>query len=143
MTIDERNDEVNQALETRFSQLNAAIDAHESLLKKMMVPRDVSVMYDSVGNFNDEYGQVTGEYQYFLGLVKRNGEWRLCHDVSYFSYSGPEPGFEWKPLVEESVEHRIKAASHLDKLKEAVVNSKEKLVPELEKAIQTLATTLD
>ena len=46
MTLDERNDEVNKALESRFSQLNAALETHEAKLKAMMVPKNVSVIYD-------------------------------------------------------------------------------------------------
>jgi hypothetical protein len=145
MTLDERNDEINKALEARFSQINSAIEAHEAKLKGMMVPRDVWVMYASCEDFDYQYQAAAGEYQSYIGLIKQKGAWRLCYANHYESYSGgyPDEDLDWKPLVESSIEDRLKAAPHLDKLREAIVNSKEKLVPELEKAISTLAKSLD
>ena len=63
MTLDERNDEVNKALEARFSQLNAALEAHEAKLKAMMVPKDASVMYDSYDDEDLRSGHELGQYQ--------------------------------------------------------------------------------
>jgi hypothetical protein len=42
-------------------------------------------------------------------------------------------------LVECSIEERIDAVPHIAELRKAVVISKEKLMPELEKAIETIA----
>jgi len=142
MTLDERNDEVNKALENRFSQLNAALEAHETKLKAMMVPKDVWVMYDS-GSVEDQSGNTVGEFSLHIGMIKLRGAWRLCHTNHYFHYSGPEEDFDWKPLVEASIEDRLKAAEHIDKLREAIVEAKEKLVPDVEKAIATLAKSLE
>lgn len=143
MTIDERNEEVNKALESRFSQLNAALEAHEAKLKAMMVPVDMWVMYHSYSNDDWRSRDIYGEYQFFIGMIKLKGGWRLCHAYHYFDYSGPEEDFDWKPLVEISVEDRIRATEHIDKLREAIVLKKEKLVPDIEKAIATLAKSLE
>jgi hypothetical protein len=142
MTLDERNDEVNRALESRFSQLNAALEAHEAKLKAMMIPKDAWVVYKSYDD-EDVPGQPKGEHQFCVGMIKLRGAWRLCHVHHYVSYSWPEEDFDWKPLVEASIEDRIKAAEHIDKLREAIVKEKEKLVPDVEKAIATLAKSLD
>jgi hypothetical protein len=140
MTLDERNDEVNKALENRFSQLNAALEAHEAKLKAMMVPVDTWVLYRS----DDEYdcGQVRAEHEFYIGMIKLRGAWRLCH-AYYYECSQPPEGFDWKPLVESGVEDRINAAQHIGKLREAIVSKKEKLVPNVEKAIATLAMSLE
>jgi hypothetical protein len=143
MTLDERNEEVNKALENRFSQLNAALEAHEAKLKAMMVPKDAQVMYRSYDDEDLRSGQTSGQYQFYIGMIKLRGAWRLCHANHYESWSGPEDDIDWKPLVEASIEDRIKAAEHIDKLRDAIVEAKEKLVPDVEKAIATLAKSLE
>jgi hypothetical protein len=141
MTLDERNAEVNQALEARFSQLNAALEAHEAQLKAMMVPKDAFVMYESCEE-KDECGESIGQHQSFLGMIKLRGAWRLCHSTSFQSYSGFEENSGWMPLVDTNIETRICAADHIDKLREAIVETKEKLIPDVERAISTLAKSL-
>lgn len=143
MTLEERNDEVNRALEARFSQLNAALEEHEATLKSMMVPKNAWVMYASVENEDLRAGETYGEYQSYIGMIKLRGEWRLCHADHYFDYCGPPEDIRWKPIVEASIEDRIKAAEHLDKLREAIVEAKEKLIPDVEKAIAILAKSLE
>lgn len=143
MTLDERNDEVNKALDARFSQLNAALEAHEAKLKAMMVPKDAWVMYDSYDDEDLRSGQTYGQHQAYIGMIKLRGAWRLCHAYHYVSYSGPEDDLNWTPLVEVNIEGRIKAAEHIDKLREAIVEAKEKLVPDVEKAIAALAKSLE
>ena len=140
MTLDERNDEVNKALESRFSQLNAVLETHEAKLKAMMVPKNVSVIYRS---YADDDQQPGGEYQFCLGMIKLRGAWRLCHASHYWSYNRPDDEPDWKPIVEASIEDRVRAAEHIEKLREAIVNEKEKLVPDVEKAIATLAKSLE
>ena len=76
-------------------------------------------------------------------MIKLRGAWRLCHAYHYVSYSADEDDLDWIPLVEVNIEGRIKAAEHIDKLREAIVEAKEKLVPDVEKAIATLAKTLE
>ena len=144
MTLDERNDEVNKALDARFSQLNAALEAHEAKLKAMMVPKNTSVMYESSENEDLRAGQSYGQGQLHIGMIKLRGAWRLCHANHYVDYSWPEEeAIDWKPIVEVSIEERIKAAEHIDKLREAIVQEKEKLIPDVEKAIATLAKSLE
>jgi hypothetical protein len=143
MTLDERNDEVNKALESRFSQLNAAFETHEAKLKAMMVPKNASVMYHSEDDEDLRSGQTFGQYQSHIGMIKLRGAWRLCHATHYESCCGPEEGFDWKPLVEASIEDRIRAAEYIDKLREAILEEKENLIPEVEKAIATLAKSLE
>jgi hypothetical protein len=144
MTLDERNDEVNKALEARFSQLNAALEAHEAKLKAMMVPSDTWVTYRSYDD-GDNYNNPTGEYQFYIGMVKLRGAWRLCLRKAYECWIDDERSSygEIRPVVEASVEERIEVAQHIDKLREAIVQTKEKLVPDVEKAIATLAKSLE
>ena len=144
MTIDERNDEVNKALESRFSQLNAALEEHETRLKAMMVPKNTEAVYRSYCEEELDSGKSTGEYTFYIGMIKLRGNWRLCHASHYLSYSGWDSGdLDWKPIVEASIEDRINAAKHIDKLREAIVKVKEELVPDVEKAIEALATSLE
>lgn len=140
MTIDDQNDELNEALDTRLSQLSAAIEAHEKALKAMKIPRNVIHCYLSE-EIRDENGQITGScYDYYIAMIKWQGTWRLCHDMNY------EPGpsiFDWKPLVDCSISDRLRAAPHLDELRKKIVDEKTKLIPELEAAIEGLAKSLE
>jgi hypothetical protein len=143
MTLEEKNDEVNKVLEARFTQLNAALEAHEAKLKAMMVPKDTWILYASETDEDERSGQVHGEYQFFIGMVKLRGTWRLCHGNCYQSCTGPDEDFNWKPITEASIEDRLKASEHINELREAIVEEKEKLIPEVEKAIATLAKSLE
>lgn len=142
MTLDERNDEVNQALEARFTQLNAALEAHESKLKAMMVPKDAWVIYFKYDDDDHQIGHTVGQYQHLIGMIKLNGAWRLCHARHYEDYNHPDDEPAWKPIVEASIEDRLSAAKHIDKLREAIVEAKEKLIPSVEEAIAALAKSL-
>lgn len=141
MTLDDRNQEVNEALEVRFAQINSALEAHEAKLKAMMVPRNAWVMYESHDD-EDEQCNPLGQYQFYIGMIKHGGAWRLCHASHYESYCGWCDDISWKPIVEVTIEERIRASAHIDKLKEAIIQSKEKLVPDVEKAIETLSRSL-
>lgn len=111
----------------------------------MMAGTNSWVMYDSSDDEDLRSGQVHGQYQSFIGMIKLRGAWRLCHANHYFDYSAPDDDLfgDWRPIVEASVEDRIKAAEHIDKLREAIVEEKEKLVPDVEKAIATLVSSLE
>jgi hypothetical protein len=140
MSIDDQNDELNKAIGTRLSQLNAAIEAHEKALKAMMVPRTVKHCYLSE-DIQDENGQWTGNsYDYCIAMIKWQGTWRLCHDMKF---SGDQSGFDWKPLVDCSIPDRLRAAAHLDALRKEIVEEKKKVIPELEAAIESLAKSLE
>jgi len=140
MTIDEQNDELNEALDTRLNQLNAAIDAHEKALKEMQIPRMVKHFYLS-NNIPDENGQVTGDsYDYYIAMVKWRGTWRLCHDVSF---SRDQSDFDWKPLVDCSISDRLQAAPHIGELRNKIIAEKKKVIPELESVIESLAKSLE
>jgi hypothetical protein len=140
MSIDDQNDELNEVLGTRLSQLNAAIEAHEKALKAMMVPRTVKHLYQSE-EIRDDNGQLTGSsLDYYIAMIKWQGTWRLCHDVDF--QPGP-PTFDWKPLVDCSIQDRLRAAPHLDELRNKIVEEKKKVIPELEAAIESLARSLE
>lgn len=141
MTFEERNSELNQALENRLKQLNAAIDAHEKALKAMMIPRDTSFVYCREDEMDDN-GQPSGHWwDSMLGIIKLSGSWRLCHGT--FDSRIHWEGVTWKPLVDSSVADRMSAICHLDKLREAVVKEKEQLVPELESALEVAVKGLE
>ncbi len=141
MTIDDQNDELNEALGTRLSQLNAAIEAHEKALKGMTIPRDVWCRYDS-DDITDDNGQSTGRsYDYYVGMIKWQGAWRLCHAMNYSEDHASE--FSWKPLVDSSIPDRLRAATHLLELRDKIVTDKKKVIPQIEAAIAGLAKSLE
>jgi len=137
MTIDERNDELNQALTARLEQLNLGIEKQEGELKAMMIARDTQYCYRTAEELDG--GRTVGEHSWHIGMIRLKGGWRLCHAAHYFHYQGFEEDIAWKPLVDCSIEERIEAVSHIGALREEIVKSKESLVPELEKAIEAVA----
>ena len=72
-------------------------------------------------------------------MIKQKGGWRLCYCFHYESFGHPDREVRWKPLVDCSIEERIQATKHIDKLKGRIIDEKEKLMPELENAIENLA----
>lgn len=141
MTIDDQNNELNEALDTRFSQLSAAIEAHEKALKAMKIPRDVIHCYLQE-DVLDENGNGNGNsYDYCISMIKWQGTWRLCHGMTY---SGDyNSAFDWKPLVDCSIPDRLRAAPHLVELRKRIVEEKKKVIPEIEAAIEGLAKSLE
>ena len=140
MTIDDQNDELNEALGTRLSQLNAAIEAHEKALKGMTIPRDVWCHYDSE-EITDDNGHSTGwSYDHYIGMIKWQGTWRLCH-ASQDSHD--QSDLSWKPLVDSSIPDRLRAAPHVLELRDKIVTDKKKVIPQIEAAIAGLAKSLE
>lgn len=135
MSQDERNQEINDSLNVRLNQLNQLIEKREAALKSMMVARDTVLCIHSYQEENDEFG----EYQQLLGMIKQKGGWRLCYSFHYENFGHPDREVLWKPLVDCSIEERIHATKHIDKLKGRIIEEKEKLMPELENAIENLA----
>ncbi|MFU7559530.1 hypothetical protein ACMFWY_12715 [Roseiconus sp. JC912] len=138
MTVDERNDELNEALANRLQQLNAAIEQHEKRFKAMKLARDAKHIYRS-HSIEDDHRNCIGEVNWYVGMIKLKGGWRLCYALDHEHYNYPDETISWKPLVECSIEERIDAVPHIGVLREAIVKSKESLVPELEKAIESVA----
>lgn len=138
MTIDERNEELNEALTARLEQLKTAIEEYEKQFKAMKLARDAKHVYRS-RTMEDEQRNCIGEINWYVGMIKLKGGWRLCYAHDHEHYSYPDETIDWKPLVECSIEERIDAVSHIGALREAIVKSKESLVPELEKAIEAVA----
>jgi len=112
MSQDERNQEVNDSLDVRLGQLNLLIDKKEAELKSMMVARDTVLCFHDYQDENDD----RGEHQHLLGMIKQKGGWRLCYCFHYESFGHPDR-----------------------KLKGRIIDEKEKLMPELENAIENLA----
>lgn len=135
MSQDERNQEVNDSLNVRLGQLNLLIDKKEAELKSMMVARDTVLCFHDYQDENDD----RGEHQHLLGMIKQKGGWRLCYCFHYESFGHPDREVRWKPLVDCSIEERIQATKHIEKLKGRIIDEKEKLMPELENAIENLA----
>ena len=95
------------------------------------MPKDAWVMYDSCEDEDLRSGQSYGQQQAYIGMIKLRGAWRLCHAYHYVDYSGADEALNSVPLVDISIEGRIKAAEHIEKLREEIVKEKEKLVPEI------------
>lgn len=138
MTIDERNEELNEALTTRLEQLKAVIENQESQFKTMRLACDAKHAYRSEA-IEDDQRNCIGEINWYVGMIKLKGGWWLCYAKDREHYSWPGESIDWKPLVDCSIEERIDAVPHIGALREAIVKSKESLVPELEKAIETVA----
>jgi hypothetical protein len=136
MTLEEKNDEINLVFESRIEQLNAAFEQAEIELRKMRIFDVSEYQYESWGD--DDVNPQFFSYGH-IGMVKREGQWRLCHGYS----DCQSPDINWKPIRDASIHERMAAAEHLGKLREAIVKCKEKLVPQIESAIEQIATTVE
>lgn len=130
MTIDERNAEVTAALTCRLEQMNSAIDDAENDLCEMGVFEECWITYSS---WNPDPFESGVEEHAHLGIAKIQGKWRYCHAYSHDAH--PEFDLEWKPVRDASVRERIAALEHLDKVRHAIVETKERLIPLIEKTI--------
>lgn len=74
MTLDDRNHQVNEALEVRFSQLNSALELQEARLKGMMVPKEACIGCLEYGHNKLD---PVGPYRFLIGMTKLRGAWRL------------------------------------------------------------------
>jgi hypothetical protein len=134
MTLEEKNEAVNAAVDVRLGQLNAAIEAHEKALKGMKVARDVCYTYDRTFYSSYEESQI-------IAFIKWIGQWRLCYGAASFDGQEP-PEISWKPLVNATIVERMEAMSHIEELKEAVIKDKEKLVGEMERIVESAVEAL-
>ncbi len=72
-------------------------------------------------------------------MIKINGTWRLS--IGYSDDLRPDPN--WKPLRDATAQERLQAIQHFDKLRQKIVEEKEKLIPKVEQAITSVVTLLD
>jgi len=89
----------------------------------------------------DEREPRAGNYCYCIGLMKYRSDWRICHGVyADMHEGGPD---DWKPIMECSVEERVNAAPHIGKLRKKLVESAEKYVAKVDKAVAEMTTALE
>jgi hypothetical protein len=136
MSIDEKNDEVNRVFDSRIDQLNAAYEVAEKELRAMRVVVDADYRYAS---WDDDDEQPQYKCHAHIGVVKLQGQWRICHGYS----DDCHPNVIWRPIRDASVHERISAARHIDKLREEVVRQKEKTIPRVESAIAALVEAIE
>lgn len=139
MTIEDKNNELNEVVSDRLKQLQAVIEEYEASLRKLRIPRDVWHTYRSVSEEDDE-GNCIGSTDYKIGMIKIGGNWRLCHAIS----EDWGPGrFDSKPLVDTPIPLRIESVKQLDALRHEIVESKKRLIPDIEDAIQGVKAALE
>ncbi|HJT36761.1 MAG TPA: hypothetical protein VJ783_32360 [Pirellulales bacterium] len=141
MSIEEKNNELNSVIKSGLDLLNNVIEQHEKALRAMTVVRDVSCVYAQYDQIGDN-GQPTGyEEVLLIGVLKRNGSWRLCH--GYHHTGDPSGETDWKPLADSSVAERLRAVPHIDKLRQAIIDDKIKLLPEIIESFQSAVKSLE
>lgn len=137
MSFDEKNSHVSAALSTRLDQLNSAIDVMEAQFRKMGIVVECEVDY---GRWPDDPAQPSYYTHAQIGMVKLQGQWRLCH--GYMQEDRPDE-VEWKPLRDASVQERIAAIRHVEKLREEIVRSKERLISRLDGVIAAAVSEIE
>ena len=133
MSIDDQNSTANEVLANRLDQLSAAFDHIEAGLRAMRIPVDTDIKYESWPVDPPNYGC---ERHAHIGMIKIQGQWRLCH--GYSDDSNPDVA-EWKPIRETPIYVRLAVAPHLEKLKQEIVRQKERVIPKIEAAIAQLS----
>jgi hypothetical protein len=139
MSIEDKNNELNEVASDRLKQLQVVIEEYEASLKKLLILRDVWHTYRTQDH-EDEQGQYTGSTDYMIGMTKVGGSWRLCHGI--FDQWGPGH-FDSKPLVDTPIPLRFESVKHLEALRHEIVEKKKELIPEIEDAIRTVEAARD
>ncbi len=121
-----RNDEIQVALTNRYDALNRMYAVAENHLKALKPIREVFIRYGR----SPELGSCE-----ILGIEKYRGEWRLVHGIDVQD-SPDNP--ETKPIVECAIEIRIRAVDYVTHLHRAIVEDKERFIPTVDAAINTL-----
>jgi hypothetical protein len=133
-----RKRQAAEALNARYKELNKLWEQAEASLKELPIPVDVQLVYKSVDA--DPQRPNEAQINYHLAFARSKGGWRICVDTSHDSF--PQYDFDWKPITECSVDIRLEAVPHLDKLRELVLKAAEDCVPTLDKAIDDLRSTM-
>jgi hypothetical protein len=123
---------VKTELDQRLDRLTLLWNATEAKLLRMQVPRCIEYHFDT--QVLDDDGQF--EEYHHLGIQRYSGKWRLCYG-SYGTGQMPEVR-DWKPLVECNVDLRVHAVKFIDGLKEKIIDSGKKFIPQMDEAIKGL-----
>lgn len=118
------------ALHEQFDRLSALWTEKENELVAMHVPMPVSYVYKK-----DVDEQGSPDLHYHIGLARWRGQWRLLHAVE----TAPSGEADIKPIVEASLDYRLEAAEHFDKLREKVIEAAEESVAKVQNAIVALS----
>ena|ERR1700682_1561001 len=125
MSLALRAQSAQESLFGLYDRLNERIKLAEERLTARHVPYTVGVSVS---------GQYTTDH---YAIAKIKGEWRLCYgqtDCGYQDESDEWPS-EWKPLIECSALDRVNSVKHLAKLEANLVETSEKFIPYVDKAI--------
>ncbi len=131
-TLKERDDFAKQALASRYEALNQAFLEAEARLRDLKPIRTVHHAYNHDDSATEHGGPSSWE---LLAIMKYNDKWRIVHGKD--DDFNDEPA-ELKPISERPVEVRVRAAVEVPELYIKIIEEKEKYVPVVEEAIQTL-----
>ena len=131
LSLTERDEQANHALASRYDALNQLFTIAEQHLKSLKPLHPVWVSYDH----NHCDGQP--DQWELLGMYQHQGKWRLCHAHDH-ELNDDGPPDDIKPVVECSVDVRVRAAKIVRELQEKIVKSKEEYIPRVDEAIKEL-----
>jgi hypothetical protein len=129
--LEARKKQAVAALHEQFDKLNALWTEKEKELVSMHVPTRVWHKYRDDPARSSEDCDVA----FYIVLGKWRGQWRLLHSIHCELSDEPDDC----PIVEASLEYRIEAAKHFEKLREKVIEAAEKSVLDVQEAIAALS----
>ena len=136
--LKKRNHEALSEVAPLFDQLNAAWEKIEDFFRSQGILAPTYISYAPLECWhNSVEPETVGEL--VLGIEKIKGKWRICH--SAYDYRQGEVG-TWTPVSDCSTELRTELLDHVGKLFEKLVESNEKYVPEVQKAVAKSAAVL-
>jgi hypothetical protein len=137
LSPDERNQQANEELSTRYDTITKLLSEAETKLKRLRPPVSVWLAYGSRPLDPDDPNDPRTQWE-LVGLTKYEDKVRLCHaydsDISDIS--------DVRPIVECAAEVRVKAAKMIRKLRLKVIRSKEEFIPQVDEAIKELMEAL-
>lgn len=127
-----RNKSADEALPKSFDALNEAIAEAENALRSLKPLRAVWFEFEVVSSFDD-----SPDRRHSVGFEKHNGKWRIVYGCDDGSGEPDQPTYL---LTERPIDIRVRAAAHIPKLRELIIESKEEFLSEVNNVISKLKT---
>jgi len=127
-----------------YDELNGLWKQAEEQLAAMRVSVPVEVeVKTGYGAYSPNADEPDYRKTEYLGWHKHQKDWRICLGVHQEEMGDGSESWEWKPVAECPMEHRVELAPHFHELKAKMKEARQRLVPQVAAAVASLKEALD
>jgi hypothetical protein len=124
----ERSKFAGKVLAVKYDHLNQMIAATEEFFKSLKCPTHTYIGYND--SHNEDCGITDWET---LGFIRFHDKWRIVHAFCNSDEIGILNNLQ--PLADCPISVRVTAANEIERLYKAIIEQKEKFIPEVDNAI--------